>query len=99
MLNQYNVVKVISEQWLTSLSGPLKQIRFPVGCLLCWQKSHWGGGPENYLPQTSMDEAEKSIYHYLAVVIFFFFFWEGMYSAFQRRANNGMLFVNGQCCG
>lgn len=71
MLNQYNVVKVISEQWLTSLSGPLKQIRFPVGCLLCWQKSHWGGGPENYLPQTSMDEAEKSIYHYLAVVIFF----------------------------
>lgn len=26
-------------------------------------------------------------------------FWEGMYSAFQRSANNGMVFVNGQCCG
>lgn len=95
MLNQYDIVKVISEQWLTSLSVHRNRSDF-LRAICSAGKNHIGkGGPESYLPQTSMDEAEKSIYHYLAVVIF----WEGMYSAFERRANNGMLFVNGQCCG
>lgn len=70
MLNQYNIVKVISEEWLTSLSVRWNRSGF-LRAICSAGKNHIGQGDRRIIyPQTSMDEAEKSIYHYPAVILF-----------------------------